>query len=92
MEEVYRIVPDTELVHKKIFSKARKEGRASDMVLTQLKFAASAPLLQELVGIRKDLEVRACSQYKYSSNVKKSLQSSLRIQLGLRLHLSIDKT
>jgi hypothetical protein len=57
----------------------RKEGHASDMVLTQLKFAASAPLLQELVGIRKDLEVRACSQYKYSSNVKKSLQSSLRI-------------
>jgi pentatricopeptide repeat protein len=45
-----------ELVHK-IFSKARKEGHVSDMVLTQLKFAASAPLLQELVGIRKDLEV-----------------------------------
>lgn len=38
-----------ELVEK-VFRKARDEGYVNDMVLTQLKFAASTPLFRELVG------------------------------------------
>ena len=67
-----------ELVEK-FFRKATREGQVSEMVLTQLKFAASTSLFREIVGIDRDLQVVTLEDLPraWTSKVKRKARKEL---------------
>ena len=67
-----------ELVEK-FFRTATREGQISEMVLTQLKFAASTSLFREIVGIDRDLQVVTMEDLPraWTSKVKRKARKEL---------------
>jgi hypothetical protein len=64
---------------EKFFRTATREGQISEMVLTQLKFAASPSLFREIVDIDRDLQVITLEDLPrgWTSKVKRKARKEL---------------